>query len=394
MGIFQSFILALKSLLNNKMRALLTMLGIIIGVGAVILIMSLGNGMTSDISSTFESMGTKTLTVTLTGRGSTRSFTEGDMFEFVEENRKYIEAFSPTVSTSGTVRPTGWTEDLSTSITGVGEEWLTVKNYETEEGRFISYVDCETRAKVCYVGAYFNTPEVYDGNAVGSKIKINGDIYTIIGVCDAISESVNEDSSDNFMVIPYTVASRLSRRRTVNNYTLLASSDENVEIAKQLTLNRLYKTYEDENAYAVGALAEMLDMLTDVLDTMVLVIAAIAAISLLVGGIGIMNIMLVSVTERTREIGIRKALGAKKRDIKLQFVIEAMTTSLIGGIFGIIFGIVGANIAGKLLSMQAVPSLSSILLSVGISVGIGVLFGYLPAKKAAELNPIDALRHD
>jgi putative ABC transport system permease protein len=294
----------------------------------------------------------------------------------------------------GTVRPGGWTEDLSTSITGVGEEWLTVKNYETEEGRFISYVDCYSRAKVCYVGAYYNTKEVYDGEALGSKIKINGDIYTIIGVCAAQSDTADEDSSDNFMVIPYTVAARFSRMKTISNYTLLASGEENVEIAKQLTLNRLYKTYEDENAYSVGALAEMLDMLTDVLDTLVLVIAAIAAISLLVGGIGIMNIMLVSVTERTREIGIRKALGAKKRDIKMQFVIEAMTTSLIGGIFGIIFGVLGASVAGKLLSLTAAPSLSSILLSVGISVGIGVLFGYLPANKAANLNPIDALRHD
>lgn len=394
MGIYQSFILALKSLLNNKMRAFLTMLGIIIGVGAVILIMSLGNGMTTQVSESFESMGTKSITVTLLGRGSNRSFSEEDMFEFVEENREYIEAYTPSVTASGIVRPTGWTEDLSTSITGVGEEWLTVKNYETSEGRFISYVDCHTRAKVCYVGAYYNTAEVYDGKAVGSKIKINGDIYTIIGVCDAISETVDEDSSDNFMVIPYTVASRMSRMRTVNTYTLLASSDENVDRAKQLTLNRLYKTYEDEDAYSVIALAEILDTVTEIMDTMVMVIAAIAAISLLVGGIGIMNIMLVSVTERTREIGIRKALGAKKRDIKTQFVIEAMTTSLIGGIFGIVVGVIGANVAGDLLNMQAVPTLSSIALSVGISVGIGVLFGYLPAKKAANLNPIDALRHD
>ena len=394
MGIIQSFILALKSLLNNKMRAFLTMLGIIIGVGSVILIMSLGNGMTKEVEDSFESMGTQSITVTLTGRGSTRSYTEDDMYDFVEENRNIIEAYTPTVSVMATVRPTGWTEDLSTSISGVGEEYLTVKSYKTDEGRFISYIDCYAREKVCYVGAYYNSSEVYNGNAVGSTLKINGDIYKIIGVAEEITDATDEDSSDNFIVIPYTVALRMSRTGTVSSYTLLASSEDTVSQVKQIMLNELYATYEDEDAYSVMALAEVLDTLTSILDTMVVVIACIAGISLLVGGIGIMNIMLVSVTERTREIGIRKALGAKRRDIKLQFVIEAMTTSLIGGIFGIAVGVIGADAAGDLLSMSASPTLTSIVVSVGISVGVGVLFGYLPAKKASELNSIDALRYE
>jgi putative ABC transport system permease protein len=394
MGIAQSFILAIKSLLNNKMRAFLTMLGIIIGVGSVILIMSLGNGMTSEISDSFESMGTQSITVTIMGRGSTRTFTDRDMYELVAENSRTMKAVTPTVTVSATVRPSGWNDNLSSSVTGVGEDWLTVKTYETAAGRFITYADIHTRKKVCFVGAYFDSAEVYNGSAVGSRLKINGDIYTIIGVADEISDATDEDGSDNFVVIPYTVALRLSRMKNVSTYTVLASGDDTVTMAKQTLLNALYAKYEDEDAYSVLALAEMLDTVTEIMDTLVLVIAAIAAISLLVGGIGIMNIMLVSVTERTREIGIRKALGAKRRDIKLQFVIEAATTSLIGGIFGILFGIVGANIAGKLLSMSAKPSVSSIVLSVGISVGIGVLFGYLPAKKASELNPIDALHHE
>lgn len=394
MGIAQSFILAIKSLLNNKMRAFLTMLGIIIGVGSVILIMSLGNGMTSEISDSFESMGTQSITVTIMGRGSTRTFTDRDMYELVAENSRTMKAVTPTVTVSATVRPSGWNDSLSSSVTGVGEDWLTVKTYETAAGRFITYADIHTRKKVCFVGAYFDSAEVYNGSAVGSRLKINGDIYTIIGVADEISDATDEDGSDNFVVIPYTVALRLSRMKNVSTYTVLASGDDTVTMAKQTLLNALYAKYEDEDAYSVLALAEMLDTVTEIMDTLVLVIAAIAAISLLVGGIGIMNIMLVSVTERTREIGIRKALGAKRRDIKLQFVIEAATTSLIGGIFGILFGIVGANIAGKLLSMSAKPSVSSIVLSVGISVGIGVLFGYLPAKKASELNPIDALHHE
>ncbi len=396
MGIFQSFILAIKSLLNNKVRAFLTMLGIIIGVGSVILIMSLGNSMTSQVSETFESMGTKNLTVSINGRGSTRTFTEEDMFECVENNRSVIKAYSPTVSVMASVRPGGWTENLSTSVSGVGEEYLETKSYEIGKGRFITYVDCVTRQKVCFVGAYLDSADVYDGEAVGSIIKINGDAYTIIGVCKEISDATSDSGSDNFVVIPYTTAMRrLSRMRTVNSYSLIATDDDTVQVAKQVLTNALYKVYEDEDAYTITALADMMESVTGVMDTMVIVIACIAGISLLVGGIGIMNIMLVSVTERTREIGIRKALGAKRSDIKLQFVIEAMTTSLIGGILGIILGIVGAKYLGPAVGFEKiVTSMGSVVVSVGISVFIGVLFGYLPAKKASELNPIDALRYD
>lgn len=394
MGIFQSFILAIKSLLNNKMRAFLTMLGIIIGVGSVILIMSLGNGVTSEVSETFESMGLQTISVTVSGRGSNRSFTDEDMYDFVADYPEIISAMTPTVNVSASVKPSGWNETLSTSITGVGEDWLTVKTYKTDLGRFLTYTDMISRNKVCFVGAYFNSADVFNGEAVGSKIKIGGDLYTVVGVAEEISDKNDDEGSDNFIVIPYTVAARLSRMGRVNSFTILAASEDVVSLVKQTTVNRLYSVFEDESAYSVTAMSEMAESVTEIMDTLVLVIACIAGISLLVGGIGIMNIMLVSVTERTREIGIRKALGAKKRDVKLQFVIEAMTTSLIGGIFGIIFGTVGASFAAKLLDMTSAVSVNSVAVSVGISVGIGVLFGYLPAKKAADLNPIDALRHE
>ena len=396
MGIFQSFVLAIKSLLNNKMRAFLTMLGIIIGVGSVILIMSLGNGVTNEVNNAFESMGARTITVTLTGRGSTRAFTEEDMFECVEKNRSTIPAFSPEVSVSMvSVRPKGWNENLSTKVTGVGEEYLDVKSYDVEKGRFFSYVDCAARQKVCFVGAYLDSAEVYGGNALGNTIKINGEAYTIVGVCSEITDANSDSGSDNFVYIPYTTAMRkLTRTSTVSTYSLVAADDDSVQPAKQILTNALYRVYEDENAYNILALADIMDIATGVMDTMVIVIACIAGISLLVGGIGIMNIMLVSVTERTRDIGIRKALGAKRADIKIQFVIEAMTTSLIGGILGIVVGVVSAQNVGPLLEINAVPSFGSVALSVGISVFIGVLFGYLPAKKASELNPIDALRHE
>ncbi len=396
MGIFQSFVLAIKSLLNNKMRAFLTMLGIIIGVGSVILIMSLGNGVTTEMNNAFESMGARSITVTVNGRGSTRSFTDEDMFECVNESRETIVSYSPEVKVQMvSVRPKGWNENLSTTVTGVGEEYLDVKSYEVEKGRFFSYVDCATRQKVCFVGAYLDSPEVYNGEALGSNIKINGDIYTIIGVCSEINDANSDTGSDNFVYVPYTTAMRkLTRQSNVTTYTVVAANDDAVSGAKQILANALFRVYEDEDAYNILALADIMDIATGVMDTMVIVIACIAGISLLVGGIGIMNIMLVSVTERTREIGIRKALGAKKRDIKLQFVIEAMTTSLIGGVLGIVVGVVSARNVGPLLDIQAVPSVGSVLLSVGISVFIGVLFGYLPAKKASELNPIDALRHE
>lgn len=394
MGIAQSFVLALKSLLNNKMRAFLTMLGIIIGVGSVILIMSLGNGMTTQVSDAFESAGTMSISVMLQGRGSTRNVSVDDMYEFYADHTDTVKAMTPTVSLSTSVRPTGWNESLSTSVTGVGEDYLTVKSYELGQGRFISYADIAARKKVCFVGAYLDSSAVYNGAALGSDIKINGDIYTIIGVCEEITDKDDEDGSDNFIVIPYSVAARLSRNATISSYTLLATGEDTVQTVKQDITNFLYAEYEDEDAYTVIALADMLDMVNEVMGTMVIVIACIAGISLLVGGIGIMNIMLVSVTERTREIGIRKALGAKRRDIRLQFVIEAMTTSLLGGILGIVFGVVGAQVAGNILDMQAVPSVGSIVFAVGISVGIGVMFGYLPANKAAKLNPIDALRYE
>lgn len=394
MGITQSFVLVLKSLLNNKMRAFLTMLGIIIGVGSVILIMSLGNGMTTQVSDAFESAGTMSISVMLQGRGSTRNVSVDDMYEFYADHTDTVKAMTPTVSLSTSVRPTGWNESLSTSVTGVGEDYLTVKSYELGQGRFISYADIAARKKVCFVGAYLDSSAVYNGAALGSDIKINGDIYTIIGVCEEITDKDDEDGSDNFIVIPYSVAARLSRNATISSYTLLATGEDAVQTVKQDITNFLYAEYEDEDAYTVIALADMLDMVNEVMGTMVIVIACIAGISLLVGGIGIMNIMLVSVTERTREIGIRKALGAKRRDIRLQFVIEAMTTSLLGGILGIVFGVVGAQVAGNILDMQAVPSVGSIVFAVGISVGIGVMFGYLPANKAAKLNPIDALRHE
>ena len=201
------------------------------------------------------------------------------------------------------------------------------------------------------------------------------------------------------MLLPYSTAAKyVSWTSTINNFTFVAESEEKIDEAVTALENRLYKTFNSDDYYSVINLTEMLDTMNEMMDVVVLILAAIAGISLLVGGIGIMNIMLVSVTERTREIGIRKALGAKGRHIRMQFVIEAATTSALGGLIGIVFGISIAKLATNILAssfeISAIPTTTSMLVSFGISVGIGILFGYLPANKAAKLNPIEALRHD
>jgi putative ABC transport system permease protein len=237
------------------------------------------------------------------------------------------------------------------------------------------------------------------GDAVGKTIRLNGANFTIIGALAEESES-EEGGSDDAVYIPYTTASRMSSTGMIASYNFQIVSEDNVAEAKETVGDALYKVFGTEDAYRIISMSEILDMMTTMLNVMVAVLAAIAAISLVVGGIGIMNIMLVSVSERTREIGIRKALGAKQRYILQQFVIEAATLSALGGVVGIVFGYLLSALATVILkqaldpNLAVTPSLDAILLAVGISAAIGILFGYLPARKAARLNPIDALRYE
>ena len=386
--------MALKSLSTSKMRAFLTMLGIIIGVAAVILIMSLGNGMTIYINDMFAEMGTTTINVMITGRGSTRTVDADDMYEFYEENTDSYSYVSPLVSASGQVRTSVDSETYMPSITGVSEQYLDAKQQELAAGRNIAYMDIEQNSKVCVVGAFYDY--LYDGEAVGNYIKINGDKYTIIGVVEELDDKTDETGGDNFVYVPYSTAARLlARNANITSYIFLAKTEDDIDKCVSLLDDRLYETFRNEDLYTVMSNSVILDTMTDMVNIVVNILSAIAAISLVVGGIGIMNIMLVSVTERTREIGIRKALGAKGRHIRMQFVIEAGTTSAVGGIIGIIFGIVGARMVSMFIDdFTAVPTIQAILLAFGISVAIGVIFGYLPANKAAKLNPIEALRHE
>lgn len=390
----KSFELALANILYDKKRSILTMLGIIVGVAAVIILISLMNGMTTMISDKFNEIGTTTLTVTVQDRGGSRTVKEEDMYSLRDENPDLLTGVSPSVMISrATIKVNGSTDTITTSATGVSEEYADMKKLNVTNGRFLDYMDVEKISKVCVVGTYIQKEFFGMSSALGNQIKINGIPYTVVGVLEEKDNS-ESNGSDDVIYIPYTTALRNGTSSSISSYTLTAASDEKTDEALALVKKKLFEILGDEDYFSATSMTQIIDMAMEMVGKMKILLVAIAGISLLVGGIGIMNIMLVSVTERTREIGIRKSLGAKGRAIMSQFVIEAGTVSGVGGLIGIAAGSILSVIAGKLLSMATYPSVGAIFLAFGVSVGIGVIFGYLPAKKAAALNPIDALRYD
>ena len=398
MKITEAFTLALKNIRTSKMRTFLTMLGIIIGVMAVIVIVGLGNGLSNYVTESFSSLGTNTLTVSVSGRGSsTRNVSVDQMYELVDENSEYLEYISPTVNVSGGVRIDG--EQLYyTSTTGVGEDYFKIKNYTVASGRGISFGDIDQRKSVCVIGAYLNDT-YFGGSGVGETLRVGGRMFTVVGVLEASSSEPEEGGTDDAVYIPYSTAARLSGT-TINSYTITMRSEDYASESKAVLEDALLEIFGDSDSYSVISMSEMLESMTSMINVLVYVLAGIAAISLLVGGIGIMNIMLVSVTERTREIGVRKSLGAKERYILEQFIIEAAVTSALGGSLGIVLGYglsaIASTVASSAIgsSFTVDPGLSAVMLAFGISAGIGVLFGLLPARKAARLNPIEALHFD
>lgn len=396
MNLLESFELSLKNIMASKMRTFLTMLGIIIGVTAVILIVGLGNGVKIYMTDQFKSMGTNTLNVMITGRNSsTRKITVDDMYAIVAKNPKYLDKLTPNISMRGTVK-IGNESYTSTGVRGVSEDYLAIKQYTLTSGNPITYTDVFTRNQVCMVGTYIAS--IFGNNTLGQTVKIGGSYFTIVGVVKELSDST-EGSADDAIYVPYTVAARLSAQ-TINSYVITVVDEDKAAESKQILTDALNEIFKDSNAYRVTSMDEILDTMTNMINILVSVLAIIAGISLVVGGIGIMNIMLVSVTERTKEIGIRKALGAKERYIMSQFVIEAATTSALGGSIGILLGYLLSAVATKFIAMAlkenlpVVPTFGSTMMAFGISAGIGIIFGYLPAKKAAVLNPIDALRNE
>ena len=398
MSILESFSLAVKNILSSKTRTLLTMLGIIIGVAAVIVIVGLGNGLEQYMTDSFSGLGTNTLTVSVSSRGSTRSLSVDEMYDIVEENSDYLDLCSPTVTMLGLAKVGSETLD-STTVQGVSEDYVDISGASVSSGRNLQYSDMKLRAKVCVIGAYLDRA-YFGGSAVGQTLRVGGQSLTVVGVLAQQEDTLEEGSGDDCLYLPYTTASRISGE--VSSYVVTVKDENQLDQSVAALESALYDIFASDDYYTVTSMAEMVETMTSMINILVAVLAGIAAISLVVGGIGIMNIMLVSVTERTREIGIRKSLGAKGRDIRGQFIIEAGTTSAIGGVIGILLGILLANVFTAVVGMvmptaegfAAIPSAGGILVSFGVSVGIGVLFGYLPANKAAKLNPIDALRYD
>ena len=395
MSILESLALAVKNITSSKTRTLLTMLGIIIGVAAVIVIVGLGNGLENYIAESFASMGTNTLTLSVQSRGSTRTMEVEDVYAIVEENSRYLDLCSPTASVMGSVKV--GSETTRSSASGVSEDYFSIKGYTLSGGRGIQYSDIVRRSKICVVGAYLDRA-YFGGSAVGQSLRIGGSSYTIVGVLSQQADELEEGGSDDCVFLPYSTASRVSGR--ISSYTITVRSEDEISESQEALENALYDFFESDDFYTVVTMTEMLETMTGMIDLLVLVLAGIAAISLVVGGIGIMNIMLVSVTERTREIGIRKSLGAKERYIMEQFVIEAACTSALGGVIGILLGYALSAVASRVVAslmetaLTVAPTAGAVGMAFGISVGIGILFGYLPAKKAAALNPIDALHYD
>ncbi len=393
MKLSKTFQLAISSIISNKMRSFLTMLGVIIGIMSVIVLVSIMDGLTGEVTSMFESLGTDSITVNIMSRGGNRAVKAKDMYAFAEENSQHFTALSPTISMNGSVKSVGMTDDLkTTSITGVSESYDEIKDYTIEQGRFLQYMDMETNAKVCVIGTYVEQELFGKGRAIQQTVKINGTAYTVVGVLEEQADST-ESSTDDCLFLPYTSATKLNNNAVISSYVLKVADVEQLSVSKGILEAQLTKWLGDD-FYNIFAMSELIDQMNEMMNMMTIALVLIAGISLLVGGIGIMNIMLVSVTERTREIGIRKSLGAKNRSILQQFVIEAGTVSGLGGIIGIVIGSILSYVAGNLMSITVLPSAMAIVVSFSVSVGIGIIFGFLPARKAAHLNPIDALRYE
>jgi len=388
--------MSFKSILSNKLRSILTMLGIIIGVAAVMVIVGMGNGISEYMASSFSSMGTKTITVSINSFGSSRSISDEDVYKMAEDNDDIFDGCSPKITVRGSARI--GTESLSSSMSGINESYLSLAGINVAYGRDFSYIDMYARKQVCIIGSYLAS-SYYGNNAVGDTLRISGNLYTIIGVLEQQTDSPEEGGTDDCIYLPYTTASRKTSAR-VSSYAFFAIDENSVEEGTDRLDDILYAKFGNDDSYNVSNMSEMLDTMLEMVNLVITILTVIAGISLLVGGIGIMNIMLVSVTERTKEIGIRKALGAKEGTILTQFVTEAAVLSGLGGIIGIVLGFFTSSVGGIVVStileeeFTISPTVGAMLIAFGISAGIGILFGYLPARKAAQLNPIDALRFE
>lgn len=403
-----TFQIALRALWVNKMRSFLTMLGIIIGVGAVITMLAVGTGASQKISEQIASVGSNLIIVipgSITqggirmGGGSTSTLTKDDA-EAIEKECSAVGAVAPILNSSAQV--IYGNQNWSTGIYGTSPGILDVKDCGLVAGR--NFVDQEVRsaAKVCLLGQTV-VDNLFGGiDPVGQIIRIKKVPFTVIGILETKGQSIIGQDQDDAIYIPLTTAQKKIVGRSVpgvvRSIMVKARSAEDLSLAeKQVTelLRQRHRSGQNkEDDFTVRNLTQMMQMAEQAAKVMTILLGAIASISLLIGGIGIMNIMLVSVTERTREIGIRMAIGAKTWDIRVQFIIEALTLSMIGGIFGIILGVSGSAVLSAVAGWPTVVSPSSIIMAFGFSGLVGIFFGFYPAYKASLLNPIDALRYE
>ena len=423
MSLAENLRLALEGLRANKMRAVLTMLGIIIGIAAVIGILTVGDGLSGSITGTMSSFGASTVSVSLQAKESNfddmyammglLTPDEDDLIteEMVDKLRERLGAEIEYVSLTESVG-SGQVKDgrlyANVSVTGVNEEYFDANEVDLLAGRFLRQKDVDGERSTCVVSDKL-VNNMFGGDAetaLGSEISVDqgGERlrFRIVGVYEYEANIMNismaaEEDISTALYIPVTTAKHISGAADgYASITVIAADDaDSAVVAAEVEsfLSRYYRTNEDYTIFAMS-MDSVIESVNVVMDRLSIAISVIAAISLLVGGIGVMNIMLVSVTERTREIGTRKALGATNGNIRIQFVVESMIICLVGGIIGIILGAILGYVGSSLLDAPAFPSLGSIVLAVGFSLAVGVFFGYYPANKAACMDPIEALRYE
>ena len=389
MNLLQAFKMGFSGILSNKLRSVLTMLGIIIGVAAVIILVSLATGTTQSITDRISSMGTNLLTVNIRGRGNVGSLTEEDMNRWREkEGIKYL---APVINAYMEVK--AGTNSASANLIGTNDDYLQMNALELAYGRSLADMDMEGRTRIALIGSEI-AEDLYPGDdPLGKNIKISGVNFKVVGVMESAGSTMF-GSNDTRVFLPFTTAQRLQQQSRISQVNIGVASPEQVEEVKAYLNEQLVEKYGSTDYYSIFDQTQLLSTLNDATAMLAVLVGGIAGISLVVGGIGIMNIMLVSVTERTREIGIRKAIGAKKRHILSQFLVESIVISCVGGLIGIGIGVGLTKVAGALVeSLSGNVSMNVVSIAFGFSAAIGVIFGVYPANKAANLNPIDALRY-
>jgi putative ABC transport system permease protein len=397
--------LALQAIRKNKMRATLTMLGIIIGVAAVIVMVAIGSGARARIRSQINNLGTNMIVIT-PGSANAAGVSQGAQafptlsladVDKIRAEGQYVTGVSPVVVSRSQVvaAQANW----RTTINGVSTDYQNIRDWTTDDGGFFGDDDVRGQRAVAVIGKTVAQKLFGDGEPVGQDIQIAKSPFKIVGVLTAKGQNASGNDSDDIILVPYTTAAtRLNGKNRIPQIVASAASEQQIPAAQDeirgLVRESHRLTDNDEDDFTVRNQTDLAQAAESSTRVMTLLLAAIASISLLVGGIGIMNIMLVSVTERTREIGIRLAIGARGSDVLTQFLVESIVMGILGGVIGLLTGVIGAKVLGHFTGWETVISPLVMLIAIGFSGAVGIFFGYYPARRAAALNPIQALRYE